>query len=142
MQRWQMLMENGNTCFNAQAWLESEHCYKEAIKHIEEQWQAHPENMELLMGWISGQHNLALLYEVQGSPERALRYLIVPYHWLKGFINNHVGSDTFRELAMRALKMTLMPLLEFSQRHPICDNCYESLDISAEWLASPSASIH
>ncbi len=46
-------------------------------------------------------------------------------------------SESLRLLAMQAVKVTLMPLLEFSHRHPICESCYETLQISPEWLANP-----
>ncbi len=90
MQTWQVLMENGNTCFNARSWLDAEHCYQEVIEHIARQWEDEPENFELLMGWISGQHNLSVLYETQGQHYTALRYLIMPHHWIIGTLEHGI----------------------------------------------------
>lgn len=142
MQYWQMLMENGNTCFDTQSWQEAESCYQDAIEQIKLKWEEEPENFELLMGWISGQHNLATLYEAQGLNYTALRYLTMPHHWMMALLRGESVSESFRALAMKAVKVTLLPLLEFSHRHPICDTCYEALQISPEWLSNPHPVIH
>ncbi|MFT5880974.1 MAG: hypothetical protein ACI86X_002113 [Moritella sp.] len=142
MQTWQMLMENGNTCFNVQSWLDAEHCYQEAIEQIKLQWEDEPESFDLLMGWISGQHNLSVLYEAQGHHYTALRYLTMPHHWLMALLRGESTSESLRLLAMQAVKVTLMPLLEFSHRNPICESCYDALQISPEWLANTHPVIH
>ncbi len=142
MQTWQVLMENGNTCFNAKSWIEAEECYQKAIDHIRRQWDEEPENFELLMGWICGQHSLAALYEAQGQHYAALRYLTMPHRWIMALLREESTPESLRALVTRVVKATLTPLLEFSQRHPICDSCYEELQISPEWLANSNPVIH
>ena len=61
---WQQLMKQGNDCFDQQQWLQAEYFYQEAITSLDSLWQQDIENIELLMAWISGVHNLSALFEV------------------------------------------------------------------------------
>lgn len=142
MQTWKALMENGNSCFNAKSWQDAELCYQNAIEQIKQQWENEPENEKLLMGWISGQHNLAALYEEQGHHYTALRYLTMPHQWMMSLLRGESVSDSFKALATQAVKVTLMPLLDFSRRHPMCESCFDALQVSPEWLADPHPTIH
>ncbi|QUM76027.1 hypothetical protein HWV00_07205 [Moritella sp. 24] len=142
MQTWKVLMENGNRCFNEKSWLDAELCYQNAIEQITVSWESDPENEELLMGWISGQHNLAALYEEQGQHYTALRYLTMPHQWMMSLLRGESVSNSFKALATQAVKTTLIPLLDFSHRHPICESCFDALQISPDWLKDPHPTIH
>lgn len=142
MQSWKVLMESGNHCFNEKSWLDAELYYQNAIEEIKQHWENEPENEELLMGWISGQHRLAALYEEQGQHYTALRYLTMPHQWMMSLMRGESVSTSFKALATQAVKTTLIPLLDFSRRHPICESCFDALQISPEWLEEPHPTIH
>ena len=142
MQTWKVLVENGNSCFDSKSWEDAEFCYQNAVEQIKQQWENDPENEELLMAWISVQHNLAAVYEEQGQHYTALRYLTMPHQWMMALLRGESVSDTFKSLATKAVKVTLIPLLDFSRRHPICESCFDALQISPEWLAATQPTIH
>jgi len=142
MQTWKVLMENGKSCFDSKSWQDAEFCYQNAVEKIKQQWENDPENEELLMAWISAQHNLAAVYEEQGQHYTALRYLTMPHQWMMSLLRGESVSDTFKSLATKAVKVTLIPLLDFSRRHPICESCFDALQVSPEWLADTQPTIH
>lgn len=142
MQTWEVLMADGHRCFNDKSWQDAELYYQHAVEQIQQQWQVKPENEALLMAWISVQHNLAALYEAQDQPYTALRYLTLPHQWMMSLLGGKYVSGTLKALATQAIKVTLMPLLDFSRRHPICESCFDALQISPEWLAETNATVH
>lgn len=142
MQIWKVLMEDGHRCVNEKSWLDAELCYHNAVEQIKLQWENKPEDEALLMAWISAQHHLASIYEAQDQHYTALRYLTMPHQWMMSLLRGEAVSDTFKALATQAIKVTLMPLLDFSRRHPICESCFDALQISPEWLNDPHPTIH
>jgi len=142
MQTWEVLMDDGHRCFNEKSWQDAELYYQHAVEQIKQQWENKPENETLLMAWISAQHNLAAVYEAQDQHYTALRYLTMPHQWMMSLLRGETVSDTLKALATQAVKVTLTPLLDFSRRHPICESCFDTLQISPEWLADPHPTIH
>ncbi|SQD78031.1 conserved protein of unknown function [Moritella yayanosii] len=142
MQKWKVLLENGHSCFSSKFWQDAEVCYQHAVAQIKLEWEDKPENEELLMAWISAQHNLAAVYEEQGHHYTALRYLTMPHQWMMSLLRGEKASYALKALATQAVKVTLMPLLDFSHRHPICDSCFDALQVSPEWLEDPHPTMH
>lgn len=142
MQTWEVLMDDGHRCVNEKSWQDAELCYQHAVEQIKQQWESKPENETLLMAWISALHNLAAVYEAQDQYYTALRYLTMPHQWMMSLLRGETVSDALKTLATQAVKVTFMPLLDFSRRHPICESCFDRLQISPEWLADPHPIIH
>lgn len=127
MQQWQNLLEDGNNCFHDKNWLQAEYCYKEAAFHLDSLWSADTTNVQLLMAWICASHNLATLFEVQQNPELSLQYLLIPHNRMLSISNSNESNEDTKLIAQNALKVTFMPILMFSKRHPMCDTCKKSL---------------
>jgi len=127
MDIWQLLLVKGNDSFNKQKLPQAEEYYHQAIECLEAQWLANIEDSNLLMAWISAFHNLAILYEAQEQPKIAFRYLQIPHQRMTELSQQSQYSEDLQFVALRSLKITLMPLLAFSKKHPACDGCLSSL---------------
>ena len=127
MEVWQGLLKSGNVSYDNEQWLQAEDYYQEALSHLDSLWSQDYENIQLLLGWISGFHNLSVLYEVQGKSQTALHYLMVPHQRMVELSQESGFSEELQLIAMHALKITLMPLLAFSKKYPTCDACMASL---------------
>jgi len=142
MELWQQLIVDGNECFEQREWLEAENYYYLAENVIAKQWQQDLENTQLLLAWVASLHNLSALFEAQGESQAALRYLTMPHHRLLTMLQQRSLSENFEMTMYRAIKVTLMPLLEFSQRHPICDDCLAQLQLTKQWLLNSQPTLH
>ena len=142
MENWQSMMKTGNAFFEQCAWFDAQYYYQNAISHIEALWSSDPQNIQLLLGWISGMHNLSALFEIQGDFQTALYYLKAPHEHMSSITQDDTQSESMQLIALRALKITLTPLLEFSQQHPICDPCLDSLHAAEEFINSSQPIIH
>lgn len=127
MEVWQSLLLKGNDSFNKLSLPLAEEYYHQAIECLEHEWHADIENSNLLLAWISVFHNLAVLYEEQGQPKMAFRYLQIPHQRMTELSQQSQYSDDLKFVALRTLKITLMPLLAFSKKYPACDGCLSSL---------------
>ncbi|NRA83923.1 MAG: hypothetical protein HRU22_09220 [Gammaproteobacteria bacterium] len=142
MESWQTLIARGNESFNQQNWIDAESFYYQAESIIEQQWQQDLNNIELLLAWVASLHNLSSLFEAQGKAESALRYLTLPHYRLLTLYQESALSEETEIMMHRAIKVTLLPLLEFSSRYPICSSCLEHLQATKEWLLSPQKILH
>jgi len=142
MKNWQSMMQTGNTFFEQCAWFDAQFYYQNAISHIEALWAEDPQNIQLLLGWISGMHNLSALFEVQGDFHTALHYLKAPHEHMLNITQDETQTESMQLIALRALKITLTPLLEFSQKHPVCNPCLESLHAAEEFINASQPIIH
>jgi len=127
MEIWQLLLVKGNDSFNKQDFLLAEEYYHQAVQCLEQEWHANIEDSCLMMAWISAFHNLAVLYETQGQPKIAFRYLKIPHQRMTELSQQTQYSDDLQSIALCSLKITLMPLLAFSKKYPACDGCLSSL---------------
>ena len=127
MEVWQLLLLKGNDSFNKLELPLAEVYYHQAIECLEQKWQADIEDGELLLAWISAFHNLAVLYEAQDQPKMAFRYLQIPHKRMSELSQQPQYSEYLQSVALLSLKITLMPLLAFSKKHPACDGCLSSL---------------
>lgn len=142
MENWQSMMKTGNAFFEQCAWFDAQYYYQNAISHIEALWSSDPQNIQLLLGWISGMHNLSALFEIQGDFQSALHYLKAPHEHMLSITQDDTQSESMQLIALKALKITLTPLLEFSQQHPICNPCLESLCAAEEFINASQPIIH
>jgi len=142
MDRWKMIMAQGNDSYAQQSWLDAEQSYYQAVDVIEHLWDEDVENVELLLAWIAGLHNLSVLFEQQGLECEALRYLAIPHQRILKMVGDASRSEKFHQELMRTARITLQPLLEFSQRNVICEGCLASLKLNNEWLTTPIHQFH
>jgi hypothetical protein len=127
MDVWQLLLIKGNDSFNKLELPLAEEYYHQAIGCLEQEWRADIEDSKLLMAWISAFHNLAVLYEEQGQAKTAFRYLQIPHQRMYELSQQPQYSEDLKLIALRTLKITLMPLLAFSKKYPACDGCLSAL---------------
>ncbi|OUR61786.1 hypothetical protein A9Q74_07680 [Colwellia sp. 39_35_sub15_T18] len=142
MYQWQNLLNDGNDCFHNKNWGQAEYCYKEAAFHLDSLWAADSRNVQLLMAWICVSHNLATLFEVQDNPDLSLQYLLIPHNRMLTICNSADSCEDTRLIAQNALKVTFMPILMFSKRHPMCNTCQKSLADFKASLESNQQVIH
>lgn len=142
MNYWKVMMAQGNECYAQQSWLDAEQSYYQAVDTIEQLWDEDVENVELLQAWIAGLHNLSALFEQQGLECEALRYLAIPHQRVMSLISQGNCSARFHHVLMGTARITLQPLLEFSQRNVICNGCLASLKLNEEWLSTPVHQFH
>jgi hypothetical protein len=142
MSKWQNLLNDGNDYYHHKNWRQAEYCYKEAAFHLDLLWSADSKNVQLLMSWICASHNLATLFEVQDDPDLSLQYLLIPHNRMLSICDSNDRCEDTKLIAQNALKMTFMPILMFSKRHPMCDGCLKSLSEFKENLESNQLITH
>ncbi|WP_281558429.1 DUF2753 family protein [Thalassomonas sp. RHCl1] len=124
---WQDLLGNGNRCFDNKDYLQAEYYYQQAQSYLDELWMQDGKNSILLTAWIKASHRLASLFEDQGNAQLALAYLQLPHQRVLTISQDQDYDEDMRLIALSALRLTLAALLEFAQRHPICENCLRQL---------------
>ncbi len=127
MEAWQILIQKAEYNLNHEQWFQAEESYHQAIQCIEQQWLLDIENIPLTLAWISTFHHLAVLYELQGKSQTAFKYLQIPHQKMTEFYQAQNYSEDFRLVILRGLKMTLSPLLAFTQKHHACTACLASI---------------
>jgi hypothetical protein len=127
MVQWQSLLNEGNDYFHNQQWKQAEYCYKEAAFHLDSLWAADTTDVQLLLAWICAIHNLSSLFEVQDDPILSLQYLQIPHNRMLSIYQCSEYCEDTKLIAQNALKITFMPILMFTKRHPTCENCQQSL---------------
>ncbi|NRA23160.1 MAG: tetratricopeptide repeat protein [Oleispira sp.] len=142
MQSWKEIVLHGNACFDQGRWYDAEAYYTSAIDQLEYLWLLDKENCQLMMGWVAAMHNLSSLYEKQGKSKAALKPLMQAYKTVMALLNTTSLSEGFHFSVMRAARTTLIPLLDFSKRFPICDCCKASLEASWQKLQTSQYLLH
>ncbi|WP_017446981.1 hypothetical protein [Gayadomonas joobiniege] len=127
MNRWQKLMQQGNVHYSDNNFAKAALFYHRAIRQLEIQKENKPESIEAVQGWICGFHNLAQVFQRTGDIEKARDCLIIPHQTMLAVSRNKKASNQQQVNAIQALKLTLIPLLEFAQKYPTCEHCLESL---------------
>ena len=128
MERWQFLLKSGNDYFDQGQWLKAEQYYQSAFNLLEDQWLYGSQYEDLLIAWICASHNLATLFETIGKLDASLQYLLVAHNKVQHISENEESSPSLQSLAFNAMKTTINPILLYTKKHPICDNCKQ------EWL--------
>ncbi|NTS78063.1 hypothetical protein HR060_14480 [Catenovulum sp. SM1970] len=142
MQTWQDLMLKGNDCFNESNWQDAELYYQSVINMLDDQLRIEPKCVEAIQGWICGYQNLSTLFAQQGRLELAQKCLLIPHHSMLYMAKDASGDPDRQVIAMQALKITLMPLIEFAQKYPTCNSCYDDLIEQYQLLYVPSQHLH
>ncbi len=135
MSQWQQKLHQGNVNFHQCKWRSAEAAYLEAAQMLEHEWFQNLDNPQLMMAWIATMHNLAALYEGQKMPQKASEFLVFPYRRIITLVKSGGLSEEFKIPLLRAIKCTVIPLLEFSRKHRICKCCQHHLDEAKEWLS-------
>ncbi len=125
--KWQRLLTHGNECYEQQNWLQAEYYYKEAEYQLDYLWSSDTSNVNLLMAWISSLHNLATLYEQQGNSQAGLQHLLIPHNRMLSLSQSSEAPESVIAIAINALKLTFPPILMYTKRHPICEDCQQSI---------------
>lgn len=141
-QQWQSLLTNGNECFHDGRWLQAEYYYTEAYELLADAYHHHPYSSDILMAWICTCHNLSSLFEAQGEMEVALRYLKLPHEYLVNLADHEQSSEDVKLIAIKALSITVKPILAFSKKHPICDSCLNELTRLQSMLNDLNTTLH
>lgn len=134
---WQALIEEGHVAFSCNNWSESEDLYRQGLMLIEQMWLHDAEQFSVFMAWVSVLHNLSELYERQRRTDEALRYLLVPHDRMLALSCDVSFSTQFQQQVIKAMNVTLLPILAYSKRHPACEDCIRGLQ--GELLMSTAA---
>jgi hypothetical protein len=140
--KWQRLLTYGNECYDKKNWMQAEYYYKQAESHLDYLWSADPTNVNLLMAWISSLHNLATLFEQQGNNAIGLQHLLIPHHRLLNLSQNNEAPESVKAIAINALKLTFTPILMYTKRHPICEDCQKIIKDFQHSLEMNEAVVH
>ena len=124
---WQRLLNFGNVCYQQKNWLQAEYYFKEAESQLDYLWSLEPTNVNLLMAWICTLHNLSTLFEQQGDKQIGLHYILSAHYRMIQLTQGEKTAEDVKLIAINALKITFPPLLAFSKRNPICEDCEQSI---------------
>ena len=125
--QWQSLVKLGNDCFHDQEWSQAEFFYSEAYDILAFGYRNDPLSSETLMAWVCTCHNLSSLYERINNLELSLKFLKIPYEYLKEISDSSITNDDVKLIAFKGLSLTVPPLLTFGKKYPICEECKEQL---------------
>lgn len=114
---WQQLLRNGNVFFDNQDWNIAISHYEHAQSELEKEWQINTDSIELMQAWVSTQHNLATVYEVQSKLTRAANFLLTAHATIISRINNPDYSELAQSLALRMSSITYKSILEFNKKY-------------------------
>jgi len=79
------------------------------------------------MAWICTLHNLSTLFEQQGDKQIGLHYILSAHYRMIQLTQGEKTAEDVKLIAINALKITFPPLLAFSKRNAICENCEQSI---------------
>lgn len=119
-----------------------ERMHREAIYSLERKLMEQPTCSELIKSWISSYHLLAECYKAQGDNERAMKCLLIPHHSMAYMAKYYQGDQDTEVVAMSALKLTLPPILEFAEHHPLCEGCMQELELQQKSLYEVTVVYH
>ncbi|MPW30640.1 hypothetical protein F9L16_16775 [Agarivorans sp. B2Z047] len=142
MNTWQGMMNIGNQFFNQQNWPEAERYYEDAIFLLEERLVKNPRCVESIQGWICAYHNLAELFNRAGKFEDAQRCLFIPHQSMLRIYQDQQSDEDLQLIALKAIKLTLNPLLEFAKEHPPCEACLAELESQLELAYGDQRTYH
>lgn len=127
MNHWKELLLEGNKNYDKSKWFQAEQLYRIAEKGLDKFWHEDQTNIELLMAWVCAAHNLAAVYEKQGNIRISLQYLVFPHKRMLKLSQGEHNDNALTMAAIKALKITLTPIIEFRKKHILCQDCYNAL---------------
>jgi len=122
--------------------LHNERYHKEAIYNFEKKLTQEPKCVDVLCDWIASYHELASLYIQQGAIETAQKCLLIPHQSMLYMAKQHNGDLEQEQIALRAINITLPPLLEFADQHPPCENCMKELQAQLRMIQENKKNDH
>jgi hypothetical protein len=94
---------------------------KDVIYTLEEELNRNPKCVDSLRDWITGYQALSGVYLQEGKIELAKQCLLIPHRSLLHMAKYNSGDHEQRHIAKEAMKLTLLPLLEFTKIYPLYD---------------------
>lgn len=144
--KWHSLLALGNDCFHEKKWSQAELFYSKAYDLLASSYRENPTSAYTQMAWICVCHNLSTLYELTEKLTLALKFLTVPHQYLLDITKSPLADEEIKLIALQGLSLTLSPILMFTKKHPICDDCLESFtsikSLSTENLLISSSAVH
>lgn len=107
--------------------VQSEIYHRKVIAQLEKKLNNNPTCVGSICDWIASYHELAAIYQRQGHLDMAQQCLYTPHQSMLYMAQNYQGNEDKRLIAIKAIGLTLPPLLEFSESHPPCEHCMEEL---------------
>lgn len=101
--------------------------HREAIYQFEKKLTKSPKCVATLCDWIDSYHELALIYSQKGDVQNAQKCLLIPHQSMLYMAKEHNGDKDQEQIAIRAINVTLPPLMAFAKEHPPCENCMKQL---------------
>lgn len=120
----------------------SERYHREAIYNFEKKLMQEPKCISALCDWIASYHELASIYGQKGQIEKAQKCLLIPHQSMLYMALHHCGDLEQQEIAMRAISVTLTPLMTFANEHPPCANCMENLNMQLAMVEKNNKADH
>ncbi|WP_413701827.1 hypothetical protein ACLKMH_09965 [Psychromonas sp. KJ10-10] len=120
----------------------SERYHREAIYNFEKTLIQKPKSIGALCDWIASYHELATIYGKQGAIEKAQKCLLIPHQSMLHMALYNGGDIEQKEIAMRAINVTLPALMSFANAHPPCKNCMKNLEAQLEMIQKHSRMDH
>ena len=104
------------------------------IASLEKKLTKQPKCIAALCDWIANYHDLAMIYRQQGNVDEAQKCLLIPHQAMLHMAQNNYGDEEQEQIAMRAISLTLPPLLEFANVNPPCEHCMNELKSQLKML--------
>lgn len=120
----------------------SENFHKEVIYNLERELFKEPKAVGALCDWIASHHELALIYQHKGAIESAQKCLLIPHQTMLYMAQNHYGDEEKKLIALKAISLTLPPLIEFSKRYPPCQDCMKNLNLQLNLIEKDFKDYH
>jgi hypothetical protein len=98
-----------------------ERFHREAIYSLEKKLLHEPNCVASLCDWIASYHELALVYLRKGSPELAQKCLFIPHQSMWYMAQHNSENKELEQIAIKAISLTLPPLIEFTEKFSACD---------------------
>ena len=140
-QQWQSLLKLGNHCFHEKEWSKAEYFYSEAYDLLAFSYRNNPMCADTLMAWVCTCHNLSYLYEIQGNLDLSLQFLLVPHDYLKGIAESNTLNDDIKGVALKGMSLTHPPILLFTKKYSVCDDCRSFVEIQSKTLEKTSVTL-
>jgi len=121
---------------------EDENFHKEAIYNLEKTLSNNPKSVGPLCDWIASHHELALIYQNKGCVESAQKCLLIPHQAMLYMAQNDHGDAEQKLVALKAISLTLPPLIEFAKKHPPCQTCINTLNSQLSLIENNHKNYH
>lgn len=106
---------------------QSEQYQRQAIYCLEKKLSDNPTCVGSICDWIACYHELAAIYQRKGKLEMAQQCLYIPHQSMLHMAEHNDGNEDKKLIAIKAISLTLPPLLEFSETYPPCEHCMREL---------------